>query len=88
MRLRDRDLVLECTRRLLPCLGSARRAGGQVGQQQALDARSARDLASLGRQQMTHLKVYGGADHPHEAQQPEPLDVAAMNRKNKRTVRA
>jgi len=42
----------------------------------------------LGRQQMTHLKVYGGASHPHEAQQPEPLDVAAMNRKNKRTVRA
>ena len=42
----------------------------------------------LGRQQMSHLKVYGGASHPHEAQQPEPLDVAAMNRKNKRTVRA
>jgi len=42
----------------------------------------------LGRQQMSHLRVYGGASHPHEAQQPEPLDVAAMNRKNKRTVRA
>ncbi len=27
----------------------------------------------LGRQQLTKLKVYRGADHPHEAQQPQPL---------------
>ena len=38
----------------------------------------------LGRRIMGHLKVYKGATHPHEAQQPTPLDVAAMNRKNKR----
>jgi large subunit ribosomal protein L13 len=38
----------------------------------------------LGRRMMGHLKVYKGASHPHEAQQPAPLDVAAMNRKNKR----
>ena len=38
----------------------------------------------LGRQQMTHLRVYAGADHPHVAQQPTLLDVAAMNPKNKR----
>jgi len=38
----------------------------------------------LGRRIMGHLKVYKGATHPHEAQQPAPLDVAAMNRKNKR----
>ena len=38
----------------------------------------------LGRRIMTHLKVYAGASHPHEAQQPQVLDVAAMNRKNKR----
>jgi large subunit ribosomal protein L13 len=38
----------------------------------------------LGRQQMKNLRVYAGATHPHAAQQPEPLDVAAMNRKNKR----
>lgn len=38
----------------------------------------------LGRQQLTKLKVYAGADHPHEAQKPETLDVAAMNPKNKR----
>jgi large subunit ribosomal protein L13 len=31
---------------------------------------------------MGHLKVYAGPNHPHEAQQPQPLDVAAMNRKN------
>ncbi len=38
----------------------------------------------LGRRVMGHLKVYAGPAHPHEAQQPVPLDVAAMNRKNKR----
>jgi large subunit ribosomal protein L13 len=38
----------------------------------------------LGRQQMTKLKVYRGAEHPHGAQMPEPLDVAALNPKNKR----
>ena len=38
----------------------------------------------LGRQQMKNLRVYAGTGHPHEAQQPVPLDVAAMNPKNKR----
>ena len=38
----------------------------------------------LGRQVMGNLKVYGGAEHPHGAQQPEVLDIAAMNPKNKR----
>ena len=40
----------------------------------------------LGRQQMSNLRVYGGAEHPHEAQQPEVVDIAAMNRKNMRTA--
>ena len=31
----------------------------------------------LGRVQMGNLKVYGGSEHPHEAQQPETLDVGA-----------
>jgi len=38
----------------------------------------------LGRQQMKNLRVYKGPNHEHEAQQPEKLDVAAMNRKNSR----
>jgi large subunit ribosomal protein L13 len=38
----------------------------------------------LGRRQMKNLRVYAGAEHPHEAQQPETLDVAAMSAKNKR----
>jgi len=38
----------------------------------------------LGRRVMGHLKVYKGPDHPHEAQQPQLLDVGAMNRKNKK----
>ena len=36
----------------------------------------------LGRQQLGNLRVYAGPDHPHAAQNPELLDVAAMNRKN------
>ena len=40
----------------------------------------------LGRQVLTKLKIYAGAEHPHEAQQPEVLDVAAMNDKNKRSA--
>lgn len=40
----------------------------------------------LGRQQMTNLKIYTGGEHPHEAQQPEALDIASMNSKNKRSA--
>ena len=29
----------------------------------------------LGRQQLRKLKVYRGTDHPHEAQQPQPLAI-------------
>ncbi len=38
----------------------------------------------LGRQQMKNLRLYKGSEHPHAAQQPEALDVAALNRKNVR----
>ncbi|MBB3929714.1 large subunit ribosomal protein L13 [Kaistia hirudinis] len=38
----------------------------------------------LGRRQFGNLRVYAGTSHPHEAQQPEVLDVAALNPKNKR----
>lgn len=38
----------------------------------------------LGRKVFSNLRVYAGAEHPHEAQKPEILDVAAMNSKNKR----
>lgn len=37
----------------------------------------------LGRVQMKALHLYAGTSHPHAGQQPEALDVAAMNRKNK-----
>ena len=39
----------------------------------------------LSRRQMTNLRVYAGAEHPHEAQQPEVVDVASMNSKNTRS---
>ncbi|HEY0085658.1 MAG TPA: 50S ribosomal protein L13 [Allosphingosinicella sp.] len=37
----------------------------------------------LGREQMRHLHLYNGTEHPHGGQNPETLDVAGMNRKNK-----
>ncbi|SDX24393.1 50S ribosomal protein L13 [Roseicitreum antarcticum] len=40
----------------------------------------------LTRQQMTNLRVYAGAEHPHEAQQPDVLDLRAMNPKNTRSA--
>ena len=40
----------------------------------------------LGRVQLGNLRVYPGPEHPHEAQQPETLDVASMNRKNMRAA--
>ena len=36
----------------------------------------------LGRRQLSNMRVYAAAEHPHEAQQPEVLDVAKMNPKN------
>jgi large subunit ribosomal protein L13 len=40
----------------------------------------------LGRKQLGNLRVYPGAEHPHVAQQPETLDVGALNRKNIRSA--
>lgn len=40
----------------------------------------------LGRQVFSNLRVYAGAEHPHEAQNPQVLDIAAMNVKNKRSI--
>ena len=39
----------------------------------------------LSRQLMTNLRVYAGAEHPHEAQSPTVLDVKSMNSKNTRS---
>jgi large subunit ribosomal protein L13 len=40
----------------------------------------------LSRRQMGHLKVYAGGEHPHAAQNPELLDLAALNPKNTRSA--
>jgi large subunit ribosomal protein L13 len=40
----------------------------------------------LARRQLRHLFVYAGPDHPHAAQQPQALDVGALNRRNKRVA--
>lgn len=40
----------------------------------------------LTRRQLTNLRVYAGAEHPHEAQQPEVLDVKSLNPKNTRSA--
>ncbi|HEX3942798.1 MAG TPA: 50S ribosomal protein L13 [Rhizomicrobium sp.] len=36
----------------------------------------------LGKRQLSNLRVYANAEHPHEAQQPQSLDVGALNAKN------
>jgi large subunit ribosomal protein L13 len=40
----------------------------------------------LGRKQLGNLRVYPGAEHPHAAQNPVTVDIAAMNRKNTRSA--
>ena len=40
----------------------------------------------LSRAQMTNLRVYADTEHPHEAQNPEILDIKSMNPKNSRSV--
>jgi large subunit ribosomal protein L13 len=37
----------------------------------------------LGRRQVANLRVYAGAEHPHVAQEPQVLDIGAMNEKNR-----
>src|ERR1700744_6329214 len=38
----------------------------------------------LARKQLTHLRIYNGGAHPHEAQAPEVIDFKGMNAKNVR----
>jgi len=39
----------------------------------------------LARRQLTHLRIYNGAEHPHQAQNPEVIDFSALNAKNARS---
>ena len=34
---------------------------------------------TLGRQQLTKLKVYSGAEHPHSAQKPVPFEISQVS---------
>ncbi len=38
---------------------------------------------ALSNAQLSNLRIYAGTDHPHVAQQPETIDVGALNAKNK-----
>ncbi len=40
----------------------------------------------LSRKQMGNLRVYAGGEHPHGAQNPQALDLAALNPKNTRSA--
>ncbi|HEY3797074.1 MAG TPA: 50S ribosomal protein L13 [Caulobacteraceae bacterium] len=40
----------------------------------------------LARQQLTHLRIYNSAEHPHEAQNPETIDFKSANSKNVRSA--
>jgi large subunit ribosomal protein L13 len=42
----------------------------------------------LGKRQLSNLRVYPGAEHPHDAQQPQTIDVGKMNPKNNRKAKA
>jgi large subunit ribosomal protein L13 len=42
--------------------------------------------SSLARKQFGKLRVYPDAAHPHEAQQPETVDFAALNAKNTKAI--
>ena len=36
----------------------------------------------LGRKQLTKLKIYAGSDHPHNAQNPQVIELDKLNSKN------
>ena len=40
----------------------------------------------LARKQMTHLRLFAGSEHSHEAQQPETVDFKSMSAKNVRSA--
>ncbi|MDI7774857.1 50S ribosomal protein L13 [Asticcacaulis sp. EMRT-3] len=40
----------------------------------------------LARKQMTQLRIFAGATHTHEAQQPEVIDFKSLSRKNVRSA--
>jgi large subunit ribosomal protein L13 len=40
----------------------------------------------LGRKQLKSLRIYAGKEHPHAAQSPETIDIAALSRKNQRAA--
>ena len=40
----------------------------------------------LARAQLSHLKIYAGAEHPHEAQTPQTIAFADLNAKNVRSA--
>ena len=40
----------------------------------------------LARKQLTHLRIYNGAEHPHAAQNPETIAFGDLNAKNVRSA--
>jgi large subunit ribosomal protein L13 len=40
----------------------------------------------LARSQMTHLRLFAGSAHEHDAQQPETIDFAGRSAKNTRSI--
>ena len=37
---------------------------------------------ALGKKQLSKLKIYSGADHPHGAQNPKLIEISKLNQKN------
>ena len=67
--------------------GIKERTKGQIKEKDSTElvynaVRRMLDREPLGRQCYSNLRVYPGADHPHEAQNPVKYDFASKNRKN------
>lgn len=63
------------------------RTKGQIKDKNSTDlvynaVRRMLDREPLGRKRFDNLRVYPGAEHPHEAQNPVKYDFASKNRKN------
>ena len=65
-----------------PAAGELRRAARPRAAEEVV-RRAVRGMLpknTLGRQQLAKLKVYAGPDHPHAAQEPQPLDLPTARR--------
>ena len=54
---------------------------GKPGEVLKLAVKRMLPTGALAKKQLTKLKIYSGSNHPHEAQNPESIDIKSLNRK-------